>query len=171
MWVCVRVRVERKRERNPNKCGFPFECGGAWRPSTHSRSPRLSRILSNKIEFTSNSVHIYFMEMLRCLGVGLQARLCVGVCVSNMQNSFQSTPPTHIQTHTENSKQIKDLNTVTLFSFFFTTSHMPCSIYCTWYCCKKFLRHYQREKLICDPKKEYLVLGESALQTSVKVCI
>lgn len=38
-----------------------------------------------------------FMEMSWCLGVGLRERLCVGVGVSNMQMSFQSTPPTHLK--------------------------------------------------------------------------
>lgn len=93
----------------------------AWRPSRDSRrflSPRLSSSRSNKIKFTSNSVHICVCENVN---VFMWRRGCithsgVGMCVGVFSQPFPHTLP---YTHWK-LLQGKDLN--------FTTSHMLYSV-------------------------------------------
>lgn len=107
MCECVCVSLREKEKGNEM---FSFECEEAGRPTTHTQGapgfPESSPLSLPPIQWT-----FMFMKMSRCLGVGLRAHLWVGV--GNMQMSFQSTPPTHLQTLTDNSWQRKDLNTVT----------------------------------------------------------
>ncbi len=89
------------------------------------------------------------------------------MCEQHASVLFQTTPPSHLRIHTKNSWQGKDLNSVTLISFYYIThaSHCPCEIVD-----RSSSAITERENQYVT-KKGYLVCGESALQAPVKLCI